>query len=261
MAQTKERTQPAAKAPPKATQRTTSPASKAPTPTAPAPWRNWLTRLRPPLTNAPTTNAPTTDGKPRQRAGGTLFKSFFGVIVWFIASQLIMYGLLLLDGVLKKPGGLPPLEATHLFPPNTPLLGGVTPFLALYGVAVIGLWFLLIRLGLIPRDFFNARAQAQARANRQAGATAATSTGATTGPKKTRTQRRHAEIQAQTNAKGNGKTTAKGAAKPVAKPVAKPMAKVSDSQKVAVTSSGGHDQEYDQVRAAERQRRRRVSKR
>ena len=116
MAQTKERTQPAAKAPPKATQRTTSPASKAPTPTAPAPWRNWLTRLRPPLTNAPTTNAPTADGKPRQRAGGTLFKSFFGVIVWFIASQLIMYGLLLLDGVLKKPGGLPPLEATHLFP-------------------------------------------------------------------------------------------------------------------------------------------------
>ncbi len=196
-----------AKAPPKATQRTSSPAStrKAPTPTAPAPWRNWLTRLRPPLTNAPTA-----DGKPRQRAGGTLFKSFFGVIVWFIASQLIMYGLLLLDGVLKKPGGLPPLEATHLFPPNTPLLGGVTPFLALYGVAVIGLWFLLIRLGLIPRDFFNARAQAQARANRQAGATAATSTGATTGPKKTRTQRRHAEIQAQSNAKGNGKTTAKG---------------------------------------------------
>lgn len=242
MAQTKEPTQPAAKSPPKAVQRASAP--KTP-PTSPAPRRNWLSRLRPPLTNAPTA-----DGKP-QRAGGTIFKSFFGILLWFLASQIIMYGLLYLDGALTKPGGKPPLETTRLFPANTPLLGALTPFLLIYGVAVIGLWFLFIRFKLIPRDFFGARAQAQERARRQAGGTAAA--GASTGPRKTRAQRRHAETQVQTNAKGNGKSAAKA--------VAKPATKASDSQKVVNAASGTNDREYDQVRSADRLRRRREAKR
>lgn len=292
MAQTKERTQAATKAPPKATQRTSSPAPTSAAAPAPAPWSAWLTRLRPPLTNAltrlrpPLTNAPRADGKPRQRAGGSIFKSFFGILIWFIASQFIMYVLILVDGLLKKPGELPPLEGTHLLPPNTPLLGWITPFLLLYGGAVIGLWFLLIRMNLIPRDFFNARAQAQERARRQASAATASgikASGASTGPKKTRTQRRYAETQAQLQAasKNNGKNAAKGAAKPLAKatskPAAKPAAKptvkptakpavqlsakASDSRKVVAAATGTNDQVYDQVRAADRLRRRRVAKR
>ena len=153
MAQTKERTQPAAKSPPKAVQRTTPPAPAPKAPPAPlASARNWLSRLRGPLTNAPGPN-----GKPQQRAGGTIFKSFFGILIWFVASQFIMYGLILLDSVLPRVNGLPMLESTHLLPPNTPLLGWITPFLLLYGGAVIGLWFLLIRLKLIPRDFRRGR--------------------------------------------------------------------------------------------------------
>ncbi|HEX5439797.1 MAG TPA: hypothetical protein VFW76_02860, partial [Ktedonobacterales bacterium] len=155
MAQTKEQTPPAVKSPPKGTQRATAPTSTTPPATSPAPKGNWLSRLRPPLTTAPSAN-----GKPRQRAGGTIFKSFFGILIWFIASQFIMYALLIVDGWLTKPGQLPPLETAHLFPANTPLLGWITPFLLLYGGAVIGLWFLLIRFNLIPRDFFGARAQA-----------------------------------------------------------------------------------------------------
>ena len=256
MAQTKERTQPAAKTPPKAAQRPAAPAPKS-SPAEVA--RSWLTRLRGPLTNAPNPN-----GQPRQRAGGTIFKSFFGILIWFVASQFIMYGLILLDSVLPRVNGLPMLESTHLLPPNTPLLGWITPFLLLYGGAVIGLWFLLIRLKLIPRDFFNARAQAQERARRQAAANGTTATGASTGPRKTRTQRRHAEAQAQANAKantkGNGKAPAKPAAKPAPKPAAKPAAK-APAKPAASDAAVANDEAYEQVRAADRLRRRRVAKR
>jgi len=272
MAQTKEQTQPAVKSLPKGTQRATAPTPKAPPATSPAPKGNWLSRLRPPLTTAPSAN-----GKPRQRAGCTIFKSFFGILIWFIASQFIMYVLLIVDGWLTQPGQKPPLETLHLLPPNTPLLGWVTPFLLLYGGAVIGLWFLLIRFNLIPRDFFGARAQAEARARKQvAGGSTSnkTVTGASTGPHKTRSQRRYAEtqaqIQAQANAKG-GKNGAKSAATVKAAP--KPVAKGSDAGKNAsvakgkngaqsvVDASSGHDSEYAQVRSADRLRRRRQAKR
>jgi len=274
MAQTKEQTPPAVKSPPKGTQRATAPTSTTPPATSPAPKGNWLSRLRPPLTTTPSAN-----GKPRQRAGGTIFKSFFGILIWFIASQFIMYILLIVDGWLTQPGQKPPLETLHLLPPNTPLLGWVTPFLLLYGGAVIGLWFLLIRFNLIPRDFFGARAQAQARAQRQVAggsATNKTATGASTGPHKTRSQRRYAETQAQLQAQANAKggkngakstSTAKAAPKPVA------AAKGSDSGKNASAAKGAngakdvndassaHDSQYAQVRSADRLRRRRQAKR
>jgi hypothetical protein len=281
MAQTKEQTPPAVKSPPKGTQQAPAPTPKTPPATSPAPKGNWLSRLRPPLTTAPTAN-----GKPRQRAGGTIFKSFFGILIWFIASQFIMYVLLIVDGWLTQPGQKPPLETLHLLPPNTPLLGWVTPFLLLYGGAVIGLWFLLIRFNLIPRDFFGARAQAQARAQRQAtgGSTSnKTATGASTGPHKTRAQRRYAEnqaqIQAQASAKGakGGKNGAKSTATVKAAPKAVAAAKSSDSGKNASAAKGtngaksanasangassAHDSEYAQVRSADRLRRRRQGKR
>ncbi len=259
MAQTKERTQPAAKSPLNAAP-TASSSSSPPS----APKRNWLARLRPPLTTAQSA-----DGKPRQRSGGTIFKSFFGILIWFVASQFIMYLLLIVDGWLTKPGEKPPLETLHIFPPNTPLLGWITPFLLLYGGAVIGLWFLLIRFNLIPRDFFGARAQAQERARRQVGGstTNKTAAGATTGPHKTRAQRRYAEAQAE--AQAQAKANAKGG-KNGAKAVAKPAAKVSDSRKDASAAKGtngangansAHDTEYERVREAERLRRRRQAKR
>ena len=239
MAQTKERPPSAAKSPVKATP-----------PDASAPRPGWLSRLRGPLTNAPTAN-----GRPR--TGGAIFKSFFGILIWFVASQLIMYLLIVLDSALKKPGELPPLEATRLFPPNTPLLGWVTPFLLIYGVVVIGLWFLLIRFNLIPRDFFGARAQAEQRARRQGGTAA--SNGATTGPRKTRAQRRYSDAHVQAQAQANAKS-AKGG-KNGAKPAAKPVAKTSNAPKASSASAGSHDEEYDVVRSADRLRRRRESKR
>ncbi len=258
MAQTKERTQPAAKSPPKAAQRTTTPA---PTPAPKSPLAaasSWLSRLRGPLTNAP---GPNGNGKPQQRAGGTIFKSFFGILIWVVASQFIMYGLILLDSVLPRVNGLPMLESTHLLPPNTPLLGWVTPFLLLSGGTVIGLWFLLIRLNLIPRDFFNARARAEERARGQAQGT--TTTGATTGPRKTRTQRRHAETQAQANARNGAKGSqgGKATAKPVAKSVANAKTPAKPAKPAATAAAHAHDDEYEQVRAADRNRRRRVAKR
>jgi hypothetical protein len=236
MAQTKERPPSEAKSPAKATP-----------PNASAPRPSWLSRLRGPLTNAPTAN-----GRPR--TGGAIFKSFFGILIWFVASQLIMYLLILLDSALKMPGELPPLETTRLFPPNTPLLGWVTPFLLIYGVVVIGLWFLLIRFNLIPRDFFGARAQAEQRARRQGGTTAANT--ASTGPRKTRAQRRYSDARAQEQAQANAKGGKNGA-----KPAAKPVARASDAPKASNVSAGSHDEEYDQVRSAERLRRRRESKR
>jgi hypothetical protein len=274
MAQTKEQTPPAVKSPPKGTQRATAPASTTPPATSSAPKGNWLSRLRPPLTTAPSAN-----GKPRQRAGGTIFKSFFGILIWFIASQFIMYILLIVDGWLTKPGQKPPLETLHLLPPNTPLLGWVTPFLLLYGGAVIGLWFLLIRFNLIPRDFFGARAQAQQRAQRQVAGgstTNKTATGASTGPHKTRSQRRYAETQAQIQAQASAKGSKNGAkSTSTAKAAPKPVAAVkgSDSGKNASAAKGtngakgvndassAHDSQYAQVRSADRLRRRRQAKR
>lgn len=249
MAQTRERTRPEAKSPPQTTQRTSAPTSSTP-PGSPGPKRGWLERFRTPLTDAPSA-----DGKPRRRSGGAIFKSFFGILIWFVASQFIMYGLLLLDSALTKPGERPPLETLHLLPPNTPLLGWITPFLLLYGGAVIGLWVLLIRFNLIPRDFFGARAQAEARARRQAGGST-TATGATTGPRKTRAQRRHVEAQARTQAETKGGKSSASAKSPV-----KSTAKANDTKNGASVSSGNHDEEYERVREAERLRRRRQAKR
>ncbi|HEY7340654.1 MAG TPA: hypothetical protein VH591_07225 [Ktedonobacterales bacterium] len=275
MAQTKEQTQPTVKSPPKGTQRTSAPTPKTPPATSPAPKGNWLSRLRPPLTTAPSAN-----GKPRQRAGGTIFKSFFGILIWFIASQFIMYILLIVDGWLTQPGQKPPLETLHLLPPNTPLLGWVTPFLLLYGGAVIGLWFLLIRFNLIPRDFFGARAQAQQRAQRQAAGgstTNKTTTGASTGPHKTRAQRRYAETQSQIRAEANAKGGKNGTkSTSTVKAAPKAVAKSSDTVKnassangtksaksanSASSANGAHDSQYEQVRSADRLRRRRQAKR
>ena len=82
--------------------------------------------------------------------------------------------------------------------------------------------------------------------------------------RKTRTQRRHAEAaaQAQANAK-NGAKGAKVTAKPVVKPAAKPVAKTptKPAKPVENAAAQNHDDEYDQVRAADRLRRRRVAKR
>jgi hypothetical protein len=248
MAQTRERNQPAEKSPTPTKRRapTTSPPTSAPR-------RNLLSWLRPPLTDAPTGNA-SANGRPPRRTLGQTFKSFFGIILWFVASQFILYGLYFLDSAMH--GGL---QNTHFAPPNTPLLGGITPFLLLYGGGVIGLWFLLIRLNIIPRDFFGGRAQAEARARRQAAAASTASSGASTGPRKTRAQRRYSETQAVAKAQANTKG-GKSSAKPAARTGSNGGAKASDSAKAPAATSGTHDIEYDQVRSADRLRRRRAKR-
>ena len=212
------------------------------------PQGNWgqrlgLTRL---LTPATGDRSPRVgpDGKP---ARGSTIKLFTGLLVFVLGTQFFAYVEAIVDAKFFQGR----LETTRLAPPNTLVLGGLTPFLLIYLIAVIGVWVILYRLKIIPKDLFGARAAAEARRN---AATAATVT-STVGKKRTRAERRRAATANATTATSVKGGTAKGGSSSATRPPA------ARPERAVTVGSGKHDDAYERVRAAQKNRQRRAARR
>lgn len=164
--------------------------------------------------------------KPRSK----IWQFVFGMIIFVVGSQLAAYVLFFLNTQFNLG-----LNDTVLIPTGVPLVGGMTPFLLLYLLFVILLWVLLYRFNIIPKDPFGAKAAAAARAQER--------TTVSTSAHRTRSERRRT---------ATGATTAKSSAKT---PV--------ESRRLATVSHGddASDEAYERVKAAQRARRRRSTKR
>lgn len=165
--------------------------------------------------------------RPKSGAG----RFFLGMLILMIGSQVLFY----VEAVVFV--ALHLSQQAHIWPASTPILGGLTPFLLIYLLLIIALWYGLYRFKIIPRDPFGVKSQQTARANASASATSIP------GTRKTRADRRHATVVAST-------TPTKGGAKP-----AKPMTVVE------AAPPREHDATYQQVRAMQKNRRRREVKR
>jgi hypothetical protein len=184
--------------------------------------RGWVQRLG--FAGGSAANGAAGSQKPRSRT----WQFIFGMIIFVVGSQLAAYVLFFLNAQFNLG-----LNSIQLIPASVPLIGGMTPFLLLYLALVIGLWVLLYRFNIIPKDPFGAKAAAEARARERASVSA--------GSHRTRAERRRA---------------ATSTAKPSAKPQPEP-------RRVATVSHGddASDEAYERMKAAQRARRRRASKR
>ncbi|HEV8192472.1 MAG TPA: hypothetical protein VGP82_13480 [Ktedonobacterales bacterium] len=163
-----------------------------------------------------------------QRPRSRTWQFIFGMIIFVVGSQLAAYVLFFLNAQFNLG-----LNSIELIPTSVPLIGGMTPFLLLYLASVIGLWVLLYRFNIIPKDPFGAKAAAAARARER--------TSVSTVSHRTRAERRRATT-----------STAKSSAKTQPEP-----------RRVATVSHGDEasDEAYERMKAAQRARRRRAAKR
>jgi hypothetical protein len=184
---------------------------------------------------------------PRGAAGsGTsaqqspLGKRFLGLMILLIVIEFVTIGLQYIDikvfnGALERPW----------FHTNAFIIGGVNNTYFAITLVVIGVvYFLLLRLNLLPRDLFNpgSRAAATTQAAHQPGKAAPDGLG---NERRTRAARRH---NASTITSRQTTTTRRPATSKTHEPAPAP-------------TPNGHDEEYYRVKAALRQQRRREAKR
>jgi hypothetical protein len=174
----------------------------------------------------------TADGKPRLNTG----RFFMGLLIFLIAAQLLGYLLAFLNGWLFHCGSAAQVcgMATTIAPPraNVPILSGLQWFLLLYMLMTLGIWYVLYRFNVIPRDPWGVKARNTARAH-AASARTRVSTAAVAG--RNRAARRAAGTLDST-----------------------PVRATTTSRRL---EGGAHDAAYERVKAAQRARRRRDAKR
>ena len=143
--------------------------------------------------------APAGAAGAQARPKGGMMKMMFGMLAFMLAAEFVSLPLGLVNAKLNLG-----LDRMVLVPAGVPLLGGMTAFLLLYFAAILGLWIVLLKLIIIPRDPFGVKASQRART--QAAAAAATRRA---GGPRTRAERRHATTAVA--AKDNAKETSKSA--------------------------------------------------
>ncbi|HEX6123630.1 MAG TPA: hypothetical protein VFY89_10740, partial [Ktedonobacterales bacterium] len=116
------------------------------------------------------------------RPKGGMMKMAFGMVVFLLAAEFIGPALAVVNNKLSLG-----LEKIVVLPQNVPLLGGMTALLLLYFLAILGLWIVLLKFNIIPRDPFGVKAAQRARTQ----AAAATSATRRPGGPRTRAERRH----------------------------------------------------------------------
>lgn len=189
----------------------------------------------------------------QRKPSSGIFKFMFGLIVFVVGSQLLAFVLFFLDGLVGRR-----LSTLEIFPPSVPLIGGMTLYLLVYFLLVVGLWYVLYKTNIIPRDPFGVKTRAAEQARAAGGARG---TAATPGSGKPRTRAERRRLASETAAAEAAKSSAKNATRAPAKPVAAKAAPARANGKAAQAPAPGHDAEYERVRAADRQRRRRAAKR
>lgn len=188
-------------------------------------------------------------GQPQQerpKMFGGLGKLLFGYLIFLVVAQYaIPLALSFADSALHlNLGGH--VTADH----NTPFLGGLTWYFALYLVLTLAVLIVLLRFNIIPRDPLGSRARMEAQRQARLNA-AATPTGS--GRSRSRAARRRASAAATTAA-----TTTAG------RKGAKAEAAASSSAQRIVPKArdgGTHDDAYERVKASQRLARRRAARR
>jgi hypothetical protein len=204
----------------------------------------------------------------------TMFKMVFGMLIFVVGAETI--GPLIAAVDLKLHLGL---EKVRFAPPNTPLLGGLTGLLLIWFLAILGLWLVLRRFDIIPRNLYGtqparagARTAQQRTTKRRANQPQVTTL--RSGPPRTRAERRHAAEATAAVATEKGKGTAKAASKSASGTTPRVAATRSSTARTSsarnstarttavatktATNAGDHDDAYARARAAERDRRRRA---
>lgn len=207
----------------------TSQGSKSPTPTD-GKWGRFLAPFKS-LTDSAATRGSGASGQPRMRSG--MGKLLTGTLVFLVAMYAFQILLFFVAG--RFPG-------LHLELPvaasNVPLLGGIRRFDFLFIIVMAGIYFTLVRFNIIPRDPFGVKAQ------RQTARTDATPA---------RTNRPLTAAERKRAARVHHTTTTSSA--PSARRVAAAARTEPDELE------GPNDSEYERVKAAQRQRRRRAARR
>jgi hypothetical protein len=163
---------------------------------------------------------------------------FMGMLIFLIAAQLLAYVLAYVNAFLfhckstTQACGM----AVTIAPvrSNVPILSGLQWFMLVYMLLTLGIWYLLYRFNIIPRDPWGVKARTAAVRAQTTTARSGASTGATAGRNR----------------------AARRAANPTA--TATPARRTTSSHRVV---SGAHDDAYERVKAAQRARRRRAAKR
>jgi hypothetical protein len=215
----------------------------------------WQQRLKAAFAPRPPRPGSTPSGGLR---GGLKF--MFGMLIFILGAQVIVYPIGLIDVALHLH-----LETIRFAPPKTPVLGGLTGLLLVWFAAILGLWWVLRRFDIIPKDPFGMQsAQSNRRPNQPQ------TTSLRSGPPRTRAERRHAaEAAMASSAKGSSKGTSKGSIG--TRNVTTRQATVRNTnvrttaRKPAVAaraaSAAGGDEAYALAQAADRARRRRATRR
>lgn len=165
------------------------------------------------------------NGAARPAQKGVWRRILIGMFVFIVAAQVFEYLLLFVD---QKFFNLS-LEKHAIASPSVPLLGGMNQFTFIYLLFILLLYIGLLRFNVLPsgKDLRNQRAQAT------------TTTTSTTSSVASRSARKRAARQSSTAATHSTTTTSR----------------------VKSGQAGNHDDAYDRVKAAQRQRRRREAKR
>ncbi len=213
-----------------ATNKSSSGTSPAPTGNSPISRFN-LARLWAP--RSPTEQQP---GQTPKRPG--FGRLLFGMLIFIVVAQVLEYLLFFLNDRFPQ---WRLVQDTIVSDHSFPILGGMSRFTFIYLIFIVLVYIALYRFNVFPRDPFGAKARAaqQRSANTQS---AAGSGGGT------RAERRHASRHAA--------TTSTGKAPPSARQVAA-QARAASPTQIASAS----DTEYERVKAAQRLRKRRETKR
>lgn len=174
---------------------------------------------------------------PRKKSGFS--KLLFGMLVFIIGAQVFEILLALISQKFSLH-----LDTRTVAAHGTPILGGLTWFSFIYVILILALYFSMYRFNIFPKDAFGFKAAAQQRAERQASASATTHAGAP----RSRAARRH------------GATTSVVNDTPSARRVAA-NARTQSATVHTAPIPGEHDDVYERVKAAQRARRRRDTKR
>lgn len=125
-------------------------------------WASRLSRvgsaLAPRAARTGTTATRSASSAPGARPRGSTMRFFVGMLLFVIGSQVVFY--IEAFAVQKFAPGL---ATARIWSPNAPLVGGLTPYLLIYFLLVVGLWYGLYRSNIIPKDVFGMRAQRAAR--------------------------------------------------------------------------------------------------
>lgn len=197
--------------------------------------KSFFSRFAPPPVDR--TNSSTRTAQPA-RQQSPLSKLILGWMILLVVIEFVSVGLQYADIKwfhlsLEKPW----------FHTNAFLIGGMSSFFAINLVAIAGAYYLLVRFKLIPRDPFGMRPRTTTQAS-QTGRSAPDGMGK---PRRTRAARRHTTSSVAT---ASSPSTRRVVTKAGTTRAAPPPPAPTD-----------HDDEYYQVKAAQRQLRRREAKR